>query len=56
MLENKGVTCEVIDNGEDAIEVAKNQSFDLILMDIHLPGTAQLPHNVLESLTSLLLS
>jgi hypothetical protein len=23
MLENKGVTCEVIDNGEDAIEVAK---------------------------------
>jgi hypothetical protein len=29
MLENKGVTCEVIDNGEDAIEV-KNQSFDLI--------------------------
>jgi CheY-like chemotaxis protein len=38
MLENKGVTCEVIDNGEDAIEVAKNQSFDLILMDIHLPG------------------
>jgi CheY-like chemotaxis protein len=30
MLENKGVTCEVIDNGEDAIEVAKNQSFDLI--------------------------
>jgi CheY-like chemotaxis protein len=24
------VTCEVIDNGEDAIEVAKNQSFDLI--------------------------
>jgi CheY-like chemotaxis protein len=35
MLENKGVSCEVIDNGEDAI-VAKN--FDLILMDIHLPG------------------
>jgi CheY-like chemotaxis protein len=36
MLENKGVSCEVIDNGEDAIE-AKNQNFDLIL-DIHLPG------------------
>jgi signal transduction histidine kinase/ActR/RegA family two-component response regulator len=38
MLENKGVSCEVIENGEDAIEVARNQSFDLILMDIHLPG------------------
>jgi hypothetical protein len=25
MLENKGVTCEVIDNGEDAIEVAKSK-------------------------------
>jgi CheY-like chemotaxis protein len=52
MLENKGVTCEVIDNGEDAIEVAKNQSFDLILMDIHLPGiNGTIAHNVLESLT-----
>jgi CheY-like chemotaxis protein len=38
MLENKGVSCEVIENGEDAIEVARNQSFDLILMDVHLPG------------------
>jgi signal transduction histidine kinase/ActR/RegA family two-component response regulator len=38
MLENKGVSCEVIGNGEDAIEVAKSQSFDLILMDVHLPG------------------
>jgi CheY-like chemotaxis protein len=38
MLENKGVSCEVIDN-EDAIEVVKIKSFDfLILMDIHLPG------------------
>jgi CheY-like chemotaxis protein len=54
MLENKGVTCEVIDNGEDAIEVAKNQSFDLILMDIHLPGiNGTIANTTLESLTSL---
>ena len=38
MLENKGILCELIDNGEDAIEMAKNNTFDLILMDVHLPG------------------
>ena len=38
MLENKGVLCEIVDNGEDAIEIAKNYKFDMILMDVHLPG------------------
>jgi signal transduction histidine kinase len=38
MLENKGITCEVIDNGEDAIELLKIKRFDMILMDVHLPG------------------
>ncbi len=38
MVENKGMICEVIDNGEDAIEAAKNKDYDLILMDVHLPG------------------
>jgi|SRR6218665_447951 len=38
MVENKGMICEVIDNGEDAIEAAKNNHYDLILMDVHLPG------------------
>jgi signal transduction histidine kinase/CheY-like chemotaxis protein/HEPN domain-containing protein len=38
MLENKGMLCEIIDNGEDAIETAKTNSYDLILMDVHLPG------------------
>ncbi|TDD96999.1 tetratricopeptide repeat-containing hybrid sensor histidine kinase/response regulator [Flavobacterium cellulosilyticum] len=38
MLENKGVICEIVDNGEEAIEIAKNYKYDMILMDIHLPG------------------
>ncbi|NDP28347.1 MAG: response regulator [Flavobacterium sp.] len=38
MLKNKGIICEIIDNGEEAIEVARNQKFDMILMDVHLPG------------------
>ncbi|MFE3870942.1 ATP-binding protein [Flavobacterium sp. ZS1P70] len=38
MLENKGIICDIIDNGEDAIETARNNKFDLILMDVHLPG------------------
>ena len=38
MLERKGINCTLIDCGEDAIEIAKNNKFDLILMDVHLPG------------------
>ena len=38
MLKNKGILCEIIDNGEDAIEIARNHKFDMILMDVHLPG------------------
>ena len=38
MLEKKGISCVIIDNGEDAIEDAKVNQYDLILMDVHLPG------------------
>ena len=38
MLENKSISCEIVDNGEEAIELLKVKSFDLILMDVHLPG------------------
>ncbi len=38
MLENKKMIVEIIDNGEDAIEAVKNNYFDLVLMDVHLPG------------------
>ncbi|UPQ78129.1 ATP-binding protein [Flavobacterium azooxidireducens] len=38
MLENKEIACELIDNGEDAIEMIRNNGYDLVLMDVHLPG------------------
>ncbi|MEP6931464.1 MAG: ATP-binding protein [Flavobacterium sp.] len=38
MLENKAITCEILDNGEEAVELLKIKRFDLILMDVHLPG------------------
>lgn len=38
MLEKKGVYCTIIDSGEDAVEIAKSNTFDMILMDVHLPG------------------
>ena len=38
MLQNKKIICEIIDNGEDAIETVRTTKYDLILMDVHLPG------------------
>lgn len=30
--------CDIVDNGEDAVEMIRNNKFDIILMDIHMPG------------------
>ena len=38
MLEKKGISCVILESGEEAIENAKNNQYDLILMDVHLPG------------------
>jgi signal transduction histidine kinase len=38
MLKHKDIVSEVIDNGEDSIEALKNNKYDLVLMDVHLPG------------------
>jgi CheY-like chemotaxis protein len=38
MLENKGIICTIIENGEDSIVAMQNNKFDLVLMDVHLPG------------------
>ncbi|CAN1569482.1 HATPase_EvgS-ArcB-TorS-like domain containing protein [Flavobacteriaceae bacterium] len=38
MLTNKGIDCTILDNGEEAVELLKNITFDLVLMDVHLLG------------------
>lgn len=38
MLKNKNILCTTIDNGEAAIDIIKSKKFDLVLMDVHLPG------------------
>ena len=38
MLERRGVTVKVAHNGKEAVELFLKQSFDLILMDMQMPG------------------
>lgn len=38
ILEKNKMDCMVADNGLDAIEIVKQNTFDIILMDIHMPG------------------
>jgi signal transduction histidine kinase/ActR/RegA family two-component response regulator len=38
ILEKNKINCSVADNGEDAVKMAKENDYDLILMDIHMPG------------------
>ncbi len=38
MLESKKSICEIVDNGEDAIAFVQKNKYDLVLMDVHLPG------------------
>ncbi len=38
MLERLGYHADVVDNGTDAIRAVRRQHYDLILMDVHLPG------------------
>jgi CheY-like chemotaxis protein len=38
MLEKKGMKCTILDNAEAAIEHLKDYNYDLVLMDVHLPG------------------
>ena len=38
ILEKNKMKCLVADNGTDAINLVKENNFDLVLMDIHMPG------------------
>ena len=38
ILEKRKIKCQAVDSGMDAIKLLKSHSFDLILMDIHMPG------------------
>ncbi len=38
ILENHGIVCDIAESGDIAIEKIKNDPFDLVLMDINMPG------------------
>lgn len=42
MLAQKNITCDIADDGYKAIELAKENTYSLILMDIHMPGISGL--------------
>lgn len=38
MLSKKDITCDIANNGFEAVDAAKTKRYDAILMDIHMPG------------------
>ena len=42
ILTKMNLNCEVVDNGEDAVEMVRDNSYDVVLMDIHMPGISGL--------------
>lgn len=38
MLDKKEISCDIANNGNEAIDLAKSNTYDAILMDIHMPG------------------
>ena len=37
-----GLYCDVVDNGEAAVEQVKSTDYNVVLMDIHMPGISGL--------------
>ena len=42
ILNKMGLHCDIVDNGEDAVESVKNNDYSVVLMDIHMPGISGL--------------
>ena len=42
ILNKMNLNCDLIDNGEDAVDMVKETSYDVVLMDIHMPGISGL--------------
>lgn len=42
ILNKMNLKCEIVDNGEDAVELVRANSYDVVLMDIHMPGISGL--------------
>ena len=42
ILNKMNLYCDVVDNGEDAVERVKEEQYDVVLMDIHMPGISGL--------------
>lgn len=42
ILNKMNLECDVVDNGEDAVESVKNNKYSVVLMDIHMPGISGL--------------
>ncbi len=42
ILNKMGLYCDVVDNGEEAVERVKTERYDVVLMDIHMPGISGL--------------
>ncbi|MBT8266033.1 MAG: response regulator [Bacteroidia bacterium] len=42
ILNKMNLNCEVVDNGEEAVDLVRANSYDVVLMDIHMPGISGL--------------
>lgn len=42
ILSKMNLYCDVVDNGEEAISLIKDVTYDIVLMDIHMPGISGL--------------
>ena len=42
ILNKMKLNCDLVDNGEAAVDMVKNNNYDVVLMDIHMPGISGL--------------